>query len=398
MYRVGFGDCFLVTLPTDDGDRQIVIDCGVHSRGDIGTLGEAFANLEQTTQGRLALVVATHMHQDHIAGFDRFRSRFSALRPQEVWLPWTENPQDKRASIARTKQMAIVAQLAQHFAAVGATTSAAREAVANLVGNANAIDALRTGFGVGAQVRYLRAGDSLNNPAQIDGLSVSVLGPPDDLSFLGMMDPPGGQRFLKMGANGPESANAVVPFAQKWRRAPDARELREVRLSDAQRSDLQKNLASTSMDGLAFALDHVVNNTSLVLVFTFRGRSLLFAGDAQYGNWRWWLDKEDSLDILSRISFLKISHHGSFNGTPRDALERLGDGAAAMVSTQNVPWDTIPRLPLLDQLESVTRHRLVRSDSLALAAYPDAPQGPVIASLPPGFSAGELWYDYSIPQ
>ena len=28
MYNVGFGDCFLVTLPTSDGDRKILIDCG----------------------------------------------------------------------------------------------------------------------------------------------------------------------------------------------------------------------------------------------------------------------------------------------------------------------------------------------------------------------------------
>ena len=42
MYRVGFGDCFLLSIPTAKGqstDRQqhILVDCGVHSRGDIGT-------------------------------------------------------------------------------------------------------------------------------------------------------------------------------------------------------------------------------------------------------------------------------------------------------------------------------------------------------------------------
>jgi hypothetical protein len=397
MYRVGFGDCFLLTLPTAAGNRQVVIDCGVHSRGDIGTLADAFGNLEHESQGKVALIVASHMHQDHIAGFDRFRPRFSALRPDEVWLPWTEDPQDQLASTLRTRQLAIGEQLAQHFAAAPAAPAAARDAVTNLVGNANAIDALKSGFGVGAQVRYLKAGDTLSNPAHIDGLSVQVLGPPHDQAFLSLMDPPAGQRFLRLGADGPEAANVVIPFAQKWRRDVDAQDVMEIRLSDAQRKEVRDNVAGMSVDALAFALDQVMNNTSLVLCFTIGGRSLLFAGDAQYGNWRWWLDNEDSKAILARIAFLKVAHHGSVNATPRDAVERLGDQVAAMISTQNVPWDSIPRLPLVEQLESATHNHLVRSDSLSLAAHTDAPTGPALATLPPGFSAGDLWYDYTIP-
>lgn len=32
MYNVGFGDCFLLTLPTAPGPRRMLIDCGTHSR------------------------------------------------------------------------------------------------------------------------------------------------------------------------------------------------------------------------------------------------------------------------------------------------------------------------------------------------------------------------------
>jgi len=42
MYRVGFGDFFLVIVPTRTGDRYIVIDCGVFKgtsgTGDIGSI------------------------------------------------------------------------------------------------------------------------------------------------------------------------------------------------------------------------------------------------------------------------------------------------------------------------------------------------------------------------
>ena len=36
MYRVGFGDCFLVSFPVQNAYEHVLVDCGVHARGDIG--------------------------------------------------------------------------------------------------------------------------------------------------------------------------------------------------------------------------------------------------------------------------------------------------------------------------------------------------------------------------
>ena len=47
-----------------------------------------------------------------------------------------------------------------------------------------------------------------------------------------------------------------------------------------------KEASEASGDRLALALDHVRNNTSLVVLFRFHGKSLLFPGDAQWGSWR----------------------------------------------------------------------------------------------------------------
>ena len=44
----------------------------------------------------------------------------------------------------------------------------------------------------------------------------------------------------------------------------------------------------------------------------------------------------------------------------------------------------------------MTRNRVVRSDSLALADAPKAPKGPELSELPKGFVQGEFWYDYLI--
>ena len=406
MYRVGFGDCFLVSLPVQtDGrleQRHILVDCGVHSMGSLKNLPRVVEHIGEVTDRKLALVVASHAHQDHIAGFGQCAEQFARFDIEEVWLPWTENPEDRQAIELRRKQAALTQQLARHFAALGpagADARAADAAIVNLTGNEKALQQLRSGFGSGARVRYLTAGKRLVSPGHVPGLTVRVLGPPRDEAFLARMNPPAGQRFLS--ADDEDAADRVEPFAEGWTRTvaqvEESSEFKGVRLSEAERKRLMYELTDPSLGSLAFALDQVRNNTSLVLAFVFRGQLLLFPGDAQYGNWQWWLKNMDADDILSSVSFFKVGHHGSHNASPRDAIERLSGRFAAMVSTQSEPWDSIPRLPLLERLEELTGGRVVRSDSLALADRPDAPKGPVITELAEGFAQGELWYDYSIP-
>src|SRR5688572_5632381 len=59
MYRVGFGDFFLVTVPTKSGPQHILIDCGVHA-GNIGSMADCVADLVQVTERKLALVIIPH--------------------------------------------------------------------------------------------------------------------------------------------------------------------------------------------------------------------------------------------------------------------------------------------------------------------------------------------------
>ena len=71
---------------------------------------------------------------------------------------------------------------------------------------------------------------------------------------------------------------------------------------------LLQEVATSPLNELAFALDQVRNNESLVVLFIFRGQHLLFPGDAQYGNWRWWLENLQPESILPEISFFKVAH------------------------------------------------------------------------------------------
>src|SRR5437870_11551812 len=104
MYRQGLGDCFLVTLPRQDGTSwRMLIDCGVIlGTKDTGArLKEVVENLADDTGGRVDVLVITHEHYDHVAAFAGPPKLFCGehempekgqLQVGEVWFAWTEDP------------------------------------------------------------------------------------------------------------------------------------------------------------------------------------------------------------------------------------------------------------------------------------------------------------------
>ena len=102
MYQVGFGDCLLLSLsyrrPLPDGrdERHILFDFGSTRAPERGrrVLPQAAELLEQHTDGRLDVLVATHRHKDHISGFgdDETAAVIDRLRPGLVVRPWTDDP------------------------------------------------------------------------------------------------------------------------------------------------------------------------------------------------------------------------------------------------------------------------------------------------------------------
>ncbi len=86
-------------------------------------------------------------------------------------------------------------------------------------------------------------------------------------------------------------------------------------------------------DRLALYLDTYTNNSSLVLAFELvkTGKVLLFAGDAQAGNWiswekvKWEEGKKDfkTYNLIQNTVLYKVGHHGSHNATLVKALEAM---------------------------------------------------------------------------
>jgi hypothetical protein len=398
MYRPGFGDCFLVSFGANGEEKHVLIDFGAHMHGEIGTMDGIMENIETTTDKKLALIVSSHAHRDHISGFGKFAARFADFEVEEVWLPWTDNPKNKKAAALQKKHLALYDKLDRHLrVALKATDNdpkfaAALNALNNLRGNEKAMTELRRGFGTGAEARFLKAGDSFTKVAKVAGLSADVLSPPEDTTFFSRMDPPADQQFLTSPGF---SADALRPFPNYEIRKRDADYKAIVKdgqpIVAAGELKTLEELAEAPADRLALALDSVRNNTSLVILFRFQGKTLLFPGDAQWGNWQSWIGSDESKQLIGEIDFFKVAHHGSENATPVDVVKALRKtGLAAMVSTQVKPFPTIPRMPLITELEKHCK-LAVRSDWIKVS---EAPNKNPVPKLPKGFKVGELWIDY----
>ncbi len=380
MYHVGFGDSFLLSFNFGAGARHILIDCGVHARGQIAEypISKIVDAIGEATGKKLALVIATHRHQDHIAGFGE--PSFGNFEVGSVWMPWTEDPTDQRANRLRSTHLALVKALKGGHLSI----DAAKYALANLDlrRNSAAVKMLTSGFRGRPTVQYLRAGDKPTLSDELKGLQVRVLGPPDDPAFLAKMDPPAGHHYLAQNSFETDGRFKLEPVRASWQLADPSREL--MRLA----KEIDQELRS-SEDELTLSLDNVLNNTSLVLLFTIGDKHFLFPGDAQWGNWKSWLDKSGT-EVMRDICFYKVSHHGSLNATPTDAVEAMPKGNfAAMASTQNSPFPSVPRPELMKALQNRTNGFLVESDA----------KTDVLAGLKKPFKVpkpDEYWIDYEI--
>jgi hypothetical protein len=208
------------------------------------------------------------------------------------------------------------------------------------------------------------------------------------------MDPPVSQRYL---ASSSQPTETIRPFAdhevrratKDWEKFSDDCPV----LKKKEEEELVA-LVQGQTENLAFAMDSIKNNTSLVVLFHFKGKSLLFPGDAQWGSWQFMMQDAEIQHILSELDFLKVSHHGSRNATPRQLVESLkSEKLAAMISTQVEPFPTIPRKPLIEALaQRCCSHIVVRSDHVSIANAPNEPA----PEMPHGFTIGKYWIDYDL--
>jgi beta-lactamase superfamily II metal-dependent hydrolase len=423
MYNVGLGDCFLLQFEAPDRPRFILIDCGLFrgSDAETDTLKAVVANIADTTNSHLDVVVTTHEHQDHLSGFAYAKEVFEQqnVKIDEVWMAWTEDPADPMATQLRGNLQSFAQQLEQTVGrlktdnnrALAPGAVQAVESVLEFVGfgellgvdqkkgiNQRALEFLKT-----FPVRYRHPNEVLT----INGLPnirFYVLGPPKS-KLLTKSDPTksrpevynfaGNERSnyaLRIPAwsddEDEETRADTMPFEAAY----------QLTVKEAQADDFfcKHYWENTDEDGnaqayrridddwlftlgnLALQLDGDTNNTSLALAIELidSKKVLLFPGDAQVGNWLSWNDcKWDGFDdltaekLLNRTVFYKVGHHGSHNATLKEqGLERMSSDLVAMIPVdrdfaQNTKKWKMPFDKLYTRLLEKTNGRVLIADS-----------------------------------
>lgn len=455
MYRVGFGDFFLVTIPSSDGPQHILIDCGVTKgktgKGDIASIKSAVRHMAAETDNKLALIIVTHRHQDHIIGFSRCAAEFAKFKVSAIWMPYWETEYAADADVHKFQEDLQSLALNLRAAALAGDADAHMTEILSIVENATGIskegpgggtnaqslELLKNGLGVKPDYYYNGQKPKLPGGLVAAGLAAGILGPPppDALNFVKLNNlkkgvgqyldavalredkkkariQPFGPEFIATATDYP--ANAFREWAPRTPGSlPDFTKRYTGALEAAVNGAMPESLllAAKSLDGM-------LNNQSLVVLFTWKGKRLLFAGDAQAGNWEYWLyalDKpksdpsaeklsKEGRDILGSLDFYKAGHHGSTNATPIAAVEAMGKDFVTMCSTQAESFGSIknksevPRVPLLEALGK--KSALVRSDQIAVTIngqlIPPAPGAPAALPKPKtgAFEIGQCYVDY----
>lgn len=427
MYRQGLGDCFLIRLPRTGGakDYSILIDCGVlpGTAGATELMNRVMADILAETGGKLDLLVVTHEHADHLSGFLQAKDGFEKLSVKEVWLAWTEDPDNPEArALAERKAQGLAAlragQQRLHLdgdaaaafdlggileffgAAAGSTTHAALEAVR-------------------AKVTSPRYCSPSKGPVAVPGSEamIYVLGPPTDPAMIRKIDPSRSQpetydasgqavdglSFLLDTIKPCLDNTTEVPFGPMWPIPWTVAQDMPFFKEHYWEAESWRRVDTAWLDGasdFALQLDSLTNNTSLVIAIELgNGDVLLFAADAQVGNWLSWQGLSWTVngrtvsgpDLLSRTICYKVGHHGSHNATLREqgleTMHRLNTALlpvdCAMAAKKN--WTRMPLPSLVERLRSLTGERLLQSDQ----------PGP--AALRPQVAETQLYFELSLP-
>jgi beta-lactamase superfamily II metal-dependent hydrolase len=469
MYRQGHGDCFLLALPRQGGGDPVyvLIDCG-YKPGSPAFLknqkiGDVVAHIGEATGNHLDLMVITHEHQDHLNGiWKKVDPYFEAFQIDEAWMAWTENPADDVANDLRRRHkdvlIGLVAARNKLALAAGDDDSAVHRlnallslefggeedapvfAVADPADSVNkqAMKLVKDKANQHRGVNYLRPGEKSRDVPGTAGIRAFVLGPPRNADLLRDEDPVGEEGFprgnsargLAFAAAASAAGKGSAPFSSRHCIALDAAlgGAEPFFVSHYGRKADGKNDVSGievpenadwrriddewlySAESLALAMNTGVNNTSLVLAFELpqSKKILLFAGDAQRGNWISWADQKwnegnDTIttrDLLARTVLYKVGHHGSHNatlaGSVNDTYANLswmaqGEFAGeftAMITAVNEWAVTKNDPPWYHPLPSIRRALLKKAQGRVFQTDIDKPARP--ASVP-----DDTWSEFS---
>lgn len=311
-YNVRFGDAILVSVPERDGGREVtrhvLFDVGNVLSGEGGpdaVFEPVVRDILELLGGEpLDLYVMSHEHMDHVQGLLYASQRLGLdLEVRHAWLPasaeegyYERHPDAKQRRLDLQKTMGAIERF---FQAAADKKSPFVEAL--LLNNDwrstdQCVAFLR---GLAAKTTYVFRGRDLQGEHPFKEAQLSVWAPEEDTTaYYGRFQP------MALGVTGAEEETPALatPLPPAGVDAGTFYRLVEMR-------------RQTAVDNL-LAIDRANNNTSVVVCLEWRGWRLLFPGDAEQRSWK----EMNKQGVLEPVHFLKVGHHGSWNGTPPSSL------------------------------------------------------------------------------
>lgn len=378
VYNVRFGDAILVTVPDRGPDgttttRRILIDLGnaplVANKGggaDDSVFAPVLADILKELDGHhLDLYVMTHEHLDHTQGLPyaamkvlgeaKFKQQFVV---DNVWMTASADPDYATKFPNTVKKMEAhqeqVRQISAYLGAAGMPAALASYLLNNNPARTTECVQFLRELNP-AKTTYVHRETSLAGTHPFQEATFEIWAPEEDASeYYGRLKP------LALGVSD-GAARAVGGATTATARSRKPKPVLDPVPEPPRGVDLGSflNLVNSRRTGVAdnlLAIDKAANNTSLVFMLSWRGWRLLFAGDAEKKSWAR-MQKEG---VLKPVHFLKVSHHGSHNGTPEDTiLEQFLPtkphdlrGRSAAISTWTETYGGIPHTETNDRLKS----------------------------------------------
>lgn len=350
-YNVRFGEAILVEVPDGDKRRFILVDAGNWQSGKAGLnkpLIDALKDIHTRTSGKIDLYVMTHEHMDHVEGLKSAAGKGIKFDIDTVWMTassepsYYNSPGHRDAREAKEKLQDAVKAFMALAATPGLATELKMMYELNAAKTVDCVDFIRR---AGRKAPYYVYRDyNLRNKHPFSDADLRILAPEENTAvyFKSLYDSL--PRFNLGAAEAPSTSHKSLPLP----------------LPGVDGGAFY-NLIERMDGGFAesvYAIDAAGNNTSVVFELTWRGRRLLFTGDAEQKSWEKMLEHT----TLEPVDFFKFSHHGSITGRPPlAALDKIlpqarhGQALAAVSTFPGIPFDSIPDTKTLDAIKARTK-------------------------------------------
>lgn len=366
VYNVRFGDAILVTIPDKGADgeifrRNILFDVGnslTKEGGCDAVFQPVIENILEELGGRpLDLYIMTHEHMDHIQGLPYAECYLytssdtdlkDKLKTQYAWLTasaendyYKNHPDAEKAKLAFVNDYNNIASFirtSDYLKSVDKNYQPILETILNINNPRSSKENVEYLQNLAQNTFYVHSETKLDGKHPFQEAQFEIWAPEEDTSIYY-----GRYRLPSLGLTWSEEnmgAPALIDYYPPS--GVDANVFYD--LIDIRRQFVECLLS----------IDKAENNTSVVCCIEWRGWRLLFTGDAEVKSWKIMRDRER----LKEVDFLKVSHHGSHNGTPdEDILDVIlkkrdvkGKQRRAVVSTWHNTYSGVPDEDTLKRL------------------------------------------------